>query len=236
LGSGNTTSPNAIDQSGYVDSSRTVETYNASLGGTASLSAFMATADNQNMINWNTLYTADAVNTYIRAGFGIGSNLPSPPPPPSTDTTPPQVIIIAPSGVLPYGTTGTPLTVHTNENATCAYSNTSGTAFASMAQFSTTGNTSHWTRLSGLSNGSSYTYYVKCKDTAGNISTDSSTSFSVALTAPASPPSGGAPKTIFLTSGTSWTVPSNWNSSNNTIECIRRWRRREPVPEICTGR
>lgn len=26
--------------------------------------------------------------------------------------------------------------------------------------------------------------------------------------------------TVFLTSGTSWTVPSDWNSSNNTIECI----------------
>jgi len=29
-----------------------------------------------------------------------------------------------------------------------------------------------------------------------------------------------AKKQIFLTSGTSWTVPSNWNSSNNTIEVI----------------
>src|SRR3989344_7007658 len=25
---------------------------------------------------------------------------------------------------------------------------------------------------------------------------------------------------VFLTSGTSWTVPSDWNSSNNTIEVI----------------
>jgi hypothetical protein len=30
----------------------------------------------------------------------------------------------------------------------------------------------------------------------------------------------GGPQTIFLTSGTSWTVPSDWNSSNNTIEVI----------------
>lgn len=27
-------------------------------------------------------------------------------------------------------------------------------------------------------------------------------------------------KVVFLTSGTSWTVPSDWNSANNTIECI----------------
>ena len=29
-----------------------------------------------------------------------------------------------------------------------------------------------------------------------------------------------ATKVIFLTSGSSWTVPSDWNSSSNTIECI----------------
>src|SRR3989344_3242542 len=39
------------------------------------------------------------------------------------------------------------------------------------------------------------------------------------------PPSGVTigscgPKIIFLTSGTSWTVPADWNSSNNTIEVI----------------
>ena len=29
-----------------------------------------------------------------------------------------------------------------------------------------------------------------------------------------------ATKLFILTSGTSWTVPNDWNSSNNTIECI----------------
>ena len=28
------------------------------------------------------------------------------------------------------------------------------------------------------------------------------------------------PQTIFLTGGTSWTVPSNWNNAINKIECI----------------
>src|SRR5690606_901246 len=28
------------------------------------------------------------------------------------------------------------------------------------------------------------------------------------------------PVTVFLTSGSSWTVPSDWNASNNTIEVI----------------
>lgn len=34
----------------------------------------------------------------------------------------------------------------------------------------------------------------------------------------ATPPS--SPITIFITSGTSWNVPADWNNSNNTIEVI----------------
>ena len=131
------------------------------------------------------------------------------------DTTPPVITISAPSGQLAANTTSTTLSVTTNEAATCAWSNTAGSAFASMTTFSTTGGTTHSTTLTGLSNGSSYTTYVKCKDTAGNISTDSSTAYSVA-----SGGGGGSPITIVLTSGTSWTVPANWNNANNTIELI----------------
>jgi len=38
----------------------------------------------------------------------------------------------------------------------------------------------------------------------------------LAVTVPGPPP----PTRIFLTSGTTWTVPSNWNAANNTIEVI----------------
>ena len=68
-GSGNTTSPNAINQSGYVDPNRTVESYYASLGGSASLSAFLAAVESQSKSNWNPALTADAVDSYIAAGF-----------------------------------------------------------------------------------------------------------------------------------------------------------------------
>ena len=33
-------------------------------------------------------------------------------------------------------------------------------------------------------------------------------------------PAPGAQQVIFLTSGSTWTVPSDWNISNNTIEVI----------------
>ncbi len=105
---------------------------------------------------------------------------PTPTPTPPSDTTPPTVSITAPTGTLAAGTTQTTLSVTTNENAICAWSNTAGVAFASMTTFTTTGGTSHSTTLSNLTNGSNYTTYVKCKDTAGNISTDSSTAYSVA--------------------------------------------------------
>jgi hypothetical protein len=41
-----------------------------------------------------------------------------------------------------------------------------------MTAFSTTGGTSHSTAISGLQNDNSYTYYIKCQDTAGNANTD----------------------------------------------------------------
>jgi len=47
--------------------------------------------------------------------------------------------------------------------------------------FSTTGGTAQATTVTGLKSGTSYTYYVRCKDTAGNANTsDYPISFSVA--------------------------------------------------------
>ena len=87
------------------------------------------------------------------------------------DTTAPTV-----SGALPTGEqecTSDPrnvtASVTTSENATCRYGWTS-VPFGSMANFSTTGGTSHSTILSGLSCGSSYTLYVLCADSSANIS------------------------------------------------------------------
>ena len=68
-GTGNTTSPNAINQTGYVNPNVSIGSYNASLGGSASLAAFMAAADNQSMTNWNPAYTAAAADSYIQAEF-----------------------------------------------------------------------------------------------------------------------------------------------------------------------
>ncbi len=115
----------------------------------------------------------------------------------SSDTTPPTISGGSPTGAQTAGTTQVTLSVTTNENATCKYSTTAGTSYASMANtFSTTGSTSHSKTITGLTNGTSYTYYVRCQDTAGNPDTsDYTITFSVSNPADTTPPviSGGSP-------------------------------------------
>ncbi|MBE9483407.1 MAG: hypothetical protein IMY74_01085, partial [Bacteroidetes bacterium] len=78
----------------------------------------------------------------------------------------------SPAGILPSGTTSTTLSLSTNENATCRYSTTAGVSYSSMTDtFSTTGGTSHSTTISGLSDGDSYSYCVRCQDDSGNVNT-----------------------------------------------------------------
>ena len=108
-------------------------------------------------------------------------------PPSTTDTTPPIVTITSPTAnqQLNAGTISTTLSVTTNEAATCRYSN-SNQAYDNMANtFTTTGSTAHTIILTGLANGQSYTYYVRCADASGNKNTASSTIiFSVASVVP----------------------------------------------------
>lgn len=77
-GVGNTITPNQIDLNGldeegydFPDPTRTVGSYHGTIGGTATLVAFMAEARLQSKDNWRPQYTANAVNNYIRAGFGL---------------------------------------------------------------------------------------------------------------------------------------------------------------------
>lgn len=61
----------ALPANPYPDPTRTIATYNQSLGGAASHDAFMAEARKQSRANWRTQYTAAAAIAYIRAGFGL---------------------------------------------------------------------------------------------------------------------------------------------------------------------
>lgn len=70
-GTGTTKSNNVIDGVGYPAPTRSVATYNALQGGTATLAAFLTECRLQSKDNWRPAYTARAVNDYIRAGFGM---------------------------------------------------------------------------------------------------------------------------------------------------------------------
>ncbi len=98
----------------------------------------------------------------------------------TVDNTTPTISAGAPTTAQPAGTTSVALQVTTNENATCKYDTTSGVAYASMSgTFSTTGTTAHSQTISGLTNNTSYTYYVRCTDDLNTNSSDYSISFSV---------------------------------------------------------
>jgi subtilisin family serine protease len=122
----------------------------------------------------------DAVSNADTADYAISFSVPS------SDTTPPVLSNSAPSGVLPAGTTQTTLSLTTNENATCRYATVPGTAYASMPNlFSTSGGTSQATLITGLLSGNTYTYYVRCRDVAGNANTtDLAIGFAVGASIP----------------------------------------------------
>lgn len=83
------------------------------------------------------------------------------------DTAPPIRSAGQPSGTLVSGTTQTIMSLVTDENATCKYSNVAGISYDLMPNtFSTTGGMSHSTIITDLNNGTGYTYYIRCQDTA----------------------------------------------------------------------
>lgn len=85
--------------------------------------------------------------------------------------------------VLPAETASAVISISTNEFASCRYSTTGGIAYNSMSgsfsQYDQTGRF-HVKQITGLTNGKSYDFFVRCKDTAGNANTgDVLISFSV---------------------------------------------------------
>jgi len=138
------------------------------------------------------------------------------------DATPPVLSLGSPSGTLSYGTTGATLSLTTDENATCKYGTVSGTAYGSIAStFTTTGGTSHSASLTGLSNATSYTYYIRCQDGQNNSnSSDYTISFSVAADSTVPTVSLTAPTNSATISGSNVAVSAD-ASDNETVAGVK---------------
>lgn len=97
------------------------------------------------------------------------------------DSQAPVIISASPEGQVEAGTRYIIISMVTEEAAECRYSQGPDTGFQSMEAFSQTHTTNHSTVIhEGLSDGSSYAYYVKCMDGHGNInSNDFEVSFSI---------------------------------------------------------
>lgn len=123
--------------------------------------------------------------------------------------TPPIRFNGQPSGALPWGTTSATLSLNTNENATCRWSTQAGQSYLSMTSFTSTGSTSHSRSLTGLTNGTTYNYYVKCRDGANNTNSDDFViSFSVANATTATSTFSGTENP--LSEGGAWDSPGSW--------------------------
>jgi Concanavalin A-like lectin/glucanases superfamily/Bacterial Ig domain len=160
--------------------------------------------------------TIDDVRVYAGAlsAAAIQADAATPVSPP-VDNTAPVLSGGAPIGAQPAGTTQVNLQVTTDENATCRTGTVAGTAYGALPlTFTTTGGTAHSRTITGLTNGTSYTYYVRCQDGAGNATTaDYPISFSVSTP-------DGVPPTVSVTapaggSTVSATVPVTANANDN---------------------
>jgi hypothetical protein len=102
------------------------------------------------------------------------------------DTTAPVLSGGMPSGMLVAGTVEATLRVTTDERAACTYSEVPNQPYPGPADMSADpSGTAHTATATGLQDGESYRFYVRCADLAGNATTaDFAISFGIAATAP----------------------------------------------------
>ena len=107
------------------------------------------------------------------------------------DTTAPTISDTSPSGTLAAGTTTATLSATTDEDATCKYDTTDVT-YASMNSTMNGTETTHNASVA-VTNGQSYTFYVRCQDIVNNtMNTSTTISFSVASPSTGGSSSGGS--------------------------------------------
>ena len=146
----------------------------------------------------NTLYefyircndrAGNSNNEDVIIRFGVGGVVLTPGSSVS-DAVPPSRFSPSPTTDLPVETRRTTISLKTDEKAVCRYSATAGVSYDAMSDnFSSANSVTHSTEVTGLSEGTSYNYYVKCVDGSGNKNTNDLTiSFKVAAPIDNTPP------------------------------------------------
>ena len=119
----------------FVDPTRTLGGYNATLGGTATFNAFVAAARNQSKDNWQNVYRAPSVISYFRQGF--------------TTTVPTVTVDEGPwYGAGEYGRTTASLNISTSK-ASYVLLGISARGDRGLVTDSVTGGGLVWTKLAG---------------------------------------------------------------------------------------
>ena len=80
-----------IKQVSYPDADRSIAQYASLVGAGNSFESFIAAARSMDKGNWSTALTAASVNTWFRAGFGIGKDVGPPHVDPPPVVNPPEV-------------------------------------------------------------------------------------------------------------------------------------------------
>jgi hypothetical protein len=86
------------------------------------------------------------------------------PPPVATDTNPPVMSNGLPTATLPAGTTSTTISLTVDKPSQCSY-DTTDIAYANMANVMSVASLTASATVSGLTNGSTTTYYARCQFT-----------------------------------------------------------------------
>ena len=103
---------------------------------------------------------------FLNERIGLG-------PADTTEEIPPERFNGAPTGQVGGTTLSAELSVETNEFAICKYSETPGVDFFDMTNiFSSTGYVVHTKLLTGFTNETTYSYYVRCIDDEDNYNID----------------------------------------------------------------
>ena len=158
----------------FSDSSRSVETYDAFLGGPGTFNDFNLHVRAQSRDNWRQEYTADAVNDYIRAGFDMAT---------VGSFTPPLLSNIASS---------TSATTATITWTTDAYS-TSSVAYGTTTGYGSTSSSaasviSHSITITGLTSNTLYHYRIGSQGASGDVTMTWDYTFKTTAAADITPP------------------------------------------------